>query len=188
MSTAQQDLERQIDAPTAVGIARERIYLDNKSGATVARPGMRAVLGFARRGDVIVVHTLDRLGRTMRNTLHVIHELTERGVGVCNLADPIKADSADPAGAMGQLAVVLLALFAQMEQTYTSERAAHARAVAARPAGGPPEPAGPGGAGVRGAPARHRGLDGPDRGQDRDDPQQPVPVPAGSPTAAADRR
>jgi len=32
MSTAQQDLERQIEALTAVGIAGERIYLDNKSG------------------------------------------------------------------------------------------------------------------------------------------------------------
>ena len=31
---------------------------------------------------------------------------------------------------MGQLAVVLLAMFAQMERTYTAERAAHARAVA----------------------------------------------------------
>ena len=70
-STAKQDLERQIDALTAVGIARERIYLDNKSGARVDRPGLRAVLGFARRGDVIVVHTLDRLGRTVRDTLHL---------------------------------------------------------------------------------------------------------------------
>jgi len=52
-------------------------------------------------------------------------------VGVRNLADPIKVDSADPADVMGQLAVVLLALFAQMERTYTCERAAHARAVAA---------------------------------------------------------
>jgi len=77
---------------------------------------------------VIVVHTLDRLGRTVRDTLNLIHELTERGVGVRNLADPIKVDPADP---MGQLAVALLALFAQMERTYTSERAAHARAVAA---------------------------------------------------------
>ncbi len=62
VSTAKQDLERQIDALTAVGIALERIYLDNKSGATVDRPGWRAVLEFARRGDEIVVHTLDRLG------------------------------------------------------------------------------------------------------------------------------
>jgi len=130
-STAQQDLERQIEALTAVGIALERIYLDKKSGAAVDRPGLRAVLGFARRGDVIVVHTLDRLGRTVRDTLTLIRELTERGVGVRNLADPIKVDSADPADPMGQLAVVLLALFAQIEQTYTCERAAHARAVAA---------------------------------------------------------
>ena len=115
VSTAKQDLERQIEALTAVGIARERIYLDNKSGAAVDRPGLRAVLGFARRGDVIVVHTLDRLGRTVRDTLHLIHELTERGVGVRNLADPIKVDSADPADPMAQLAVVLLTLFAQME-------------------------------------------------------------------------
>jgi len=131
MSTARQDLERQIEALTAVGIAPERIYLDNKSGATVDRPGRRAVLDFARRGDVIVVHTLDRLGRTVRDTLNLIHELTERGVGVRNLADPIKVDSADPADAMGHLPVVLLALFAKMERTYTCERAAHARAVAA---------------------------------------------------------
>jgi DNA invertase Pin-like site-specific DNA recombinase len=74
------------------------------------------------------------LGRTVCDTLNLIHELTERGVGVRNLADPIKVDSvdsADPADAMGQLAVVLLALFAQMERTFTCERAAHARAVAA---------------------------------------------------------
>jgi len=80
-STAKQDLERQIDALTVVGIAPERIYLDKKSGATADRPGLRAVLGLAQRGDVIVVHTLDRLGRTVRDTLNLIHELTERGWG-----------------------------------------------------------------------------------------------------------
>ncbi len=63
-----------------------------------------------------------------------------------NLADPIKVDSADPADPMGQLAVLLLALFAQMERSYTCEWAAHARAVAAahgRQVGRPslPEPA-----------------------------------------------
>jgi len=56
--------------------------------------------------------------------------LSERGVGVRYLADPIRVDSSDPAVPMVQLAVVLLALFGQMEGTYTLERAAPARAPA----------------------------------------------------------
>ncbi len=115
VSTAKQDLERQVDALHQAGIAPERIYLDKKSGATTDRPGLKAALAYARDGDVIVVHTLDRLGRTVRDTLNLIHELAERGVGVRNLADPIKVDSSNPADPMAQLAVVLLALFAQMD-------------------------------------------------------------------------
>ena len=131
VSTAKQDLDRQIDALRQVGIAAERIYVDKKSGATTERPGLTAALAYARKGDVIVVHTLDRLGRTVRDTLNLIHDLAERGVGVRNLADPIKVDSTNPNDPMAQLAVVLLALFGQMERTYTLERAAHARSVAA---------------------------------------------------------
>ena len=132
VSTVKQDLDRQLDALAKAGIPPERIYMDKKSGAgaTATRPGLQAALGYARTGDVIVVHTLDRLGRTVRDTLNLIHELAERGVGVRNLADPIKVDSSNPGDPMAQLAVVLLALFGQMERTYTLERAAHARAVA----------------------------------------------------------
>lgn len=130
VSTVKQDLDRQIQALIEDGVDRERIYVDRKSGATVDRPGLREVLAYARDGDVIVVHTLDRLGRTVRDTLNLIHDLAERGVGVRNIADPIKVDSGNPSDPMAQLAVVLLALFAQMERTYTLERAAHARAVA----------------------------------------------------------
>lgn len=43
-------------------------------------------------GNVIVVHTLDRLGRTVRDTLNLIHERAERGVGGRNLADPSRPD------------------------------------------------------------------------------------------------
>jgi len=130
VSTVKQDLDRQIEALTAAGVARERIFLDKKSGATVDRPGLRKVIEYARDGDVIVVHTLDRLGRTVRDTLNLIHELGERGIGIRNLADPITVDSSNPNDPMAQLAVVLLALFGQMERTYAIERAAHARAVA----------------------------------------------------------
>lgn len=130
VSTGKQDLDRQVDALQAAGIPAERIYLDKRSGATTDRPGLAALLGYARDGDMIVVHTLDRLGRTVRDTLNLIHDLAERGVGLRTLADPIRVDSSDPADPMAQLAVVLLALFGQMERTYAIERAAHARAVA----------------------------------------------------------
>ena len=130
VSTSKQDLTRQIDALTKAGIDQANIYVDKKSGATTERPGLQALLNYAREGDVIVVHTLDRLGRTVRDTLNLIHDLHQRGIGFRNLADPIRIDSTNPDDPMGQLAVVLLALFGQMERTYAVERAAHARTVA----------------------------------------------------------
>jgi DNA invertase Pin-like site-specific DNA recombinase len=130
VSTTKQDLDRQLDAMNKQGIPPERIFVDKRSGSTTDRPGLRALLDYARAGDVIVIHTLDRLGRTVRDTLNLIHELRERGIGVRNLADPIRIDSTADDDPMAQLAVVLLALFAQMERTYAIERAAHARSVA----------------------------------------------------------
>lgn len=130
VSTAKQDLDRQIDALRQEGIAGKYIYVDKKSGSTTNRPGLQKALDQAREGDVIVVHTLDRLGRTVRDTLNLIHDLQEREVGVRTLADPIKVDSSNPDDPMAQLSVVILSLFGQMERTYAIERAAHARAVA----------------------------------------------------------
>jgi DNA invertase Pin-like site-specific DNA recombinase len=80
-------------------------------------PGLHEELDHAREGDLIVVHTLERLGRTVRDTLNLIHDLAGRGVGVRNLADPIRVDSANPEDPMSQVAVVMLALFGQMERT-----------------------------------------------------------------------
>jgi DNA invertase Pin-like site-specific DNA recombinase len=48
-------------------------------------------MGYAHDGDVIVVHTPDRLGRTVRDTLNLIHDLTARRVGIRNLANPSKS-------------------------------------------------------------------------------------------------
>ena len=132
MSTAERDLQRQIEALTAAGVGVDRIFVDTKVGVSVDRPGWRAVRELAGPGDVVVVHTLDRLARTTRDTLGLVQELTGRGVGLRSLADPVTVDSADPAAPMGQLMVAVLVLLAQMERTYIAERAAHARAVASR--------------------------------------------------------
>jgi DNA invertase Pin-like site-specific DNA recombinase len=128
VSATRQSLERQLDALTAVGIPGERIYADKKTGATVDRPGLAALLKYARAGDTIVVHTLDRLGRNLREVLNLVHDLAEKNIGVRSLADPLPISTAD--AGMGRIAFLLLALFAEMERTFTAERAAHARAVA----------------------------------------------------------
>ncbi|SIM34520.1 site-specific recombinase PinR [Mycobacteroides abscessus subsp. abscessus] len=60
VSTAKQDLDRQIDALRQEGIASKYIYVDKKSGSTTNRPGLHKALDQAREGDIIVVHTLDR--------------------------------------------------------------------------------------------------------------------------------
>ena len=65
---------------TAAGI--ETIFSDKKSGATTGA-GLQDALRHARAGDGLVVHTLDRLGRTVRDTMNLVHDLKERGVGVC---------------------------------------------------------------------------------------------------------
>lgn len=131
VSTAKQDLDRQIDALLEQGIERRYIFVDKKSGSTTARPGLTRALEVARDGDVIVVHTLDRIGRSVRDTLNLIHDLDQHGIGIRNLADPMRIDSSTPDDPMAQLAVVMLSLFGQMERTYAIERSAHARAVAA---------------------------------------------------------
>ncbi|MCA1694387.1 MAG: recombinase family protein [Actinobacteria bacterium] len=128
VSTSRQSLERQLDALTGAGIPKQRIYSDKKTGASVDRPGLTSLLGYAREGDMIVVHTLDRLGRNLREVLNLVHQLSGQGIGVRSLADPLPINTADEG--MGRLAFLLLALFAEMERTYTAERAAHARAMA----------------------------------------------------------
>lgn len=128
VSTTKQSLDRQLDALGKHGIPDDRMYVDKKTGTTTEREGLSQLLRYARDGDTIVVYTLDRLGRNLREVLNLVHDLAERNVGVRSLADPLPINTA--AGGMGRIAFLLLALFAEMERTFAAERAAHARAVA----------------------------------------------------------
>ena len=128
VSTTKQHLDRQIDALEKAGVPTDRIYVDKKTGSTVERDGLKALLKFARAGDTIVVYTLDRLGRNLREVLNLVHDLNDRGVRVRSLADPMPIDT--NATGMGRIAYLLLVMIAEMERIFTAERAAHARAVA----------------------------------------------------------
>lgn len=136
VSTTAQDLTRQIAELETLGIPTERIYVDKKTGANAAREGLAAALDYAREGDTIVVVTLDRLARNMRDTLNLIHQLTERRIGIRSLKDPIPVDTTSD-DLMAKMSVLMLALLAEMERVWNRERVAHARAKAGRSPGRP---------------------------------------------------
>jgi len=105
-STIRQDLGRQVGALTGTGIGSGigsvHIYAAKKSGATAARPGLKAWPGYARGGDVIVVGSLDRLGRTVREVLDLIRDLRERAIGVpAGLPWSPNPSSSAPSGCAG---------------------------------------------------------------------------------------
>ncbi|MFE3447077.1 recombinase family protein [Nocardia sp. NPDC059180] len=87
--SVKQSLERQLAALAGAGVPESRVYIDRKTGATVDRPGLAELLAYAREDDTIVVHTLDRVGRNLREVLNLVHELSDRGIGVRSLADPL---------------------------------------------------------------------------------------------------
>ena len=98
-----------------VGIPKQRIYTTTRPGASVDRRGLTSLLGYAREGDTIVVHTLDRLGRNLGEVLNLVHQLSGQVIGVRSLADPLPINTAEEG--MGRIAFLLLALFAEMERT-----------------------------------------------------------------------
>lgn len=110
------------------GVPDERVFVDKATGAHTQRPGLQALLAYARPGDVVLVYTLDRLGRSLRDTLNLVHELRERGIGLRTLADPIAIDTTDD-GPTATMALLILGLFSEIERVYNRERVAHARAV-----------------------------------------------------------
>ena len=71
-----QPLDLQRDALLAAGVEPGHLYEDRASGKRDDRPGLAACLKALRRGDVLVVWKLDRLGRDPRHLVNLVHELT----------------------------------------------------------------------------------------------------------------
>ena len=112
------DLQR--DALLAAGIDPEQIYEDQASGKQDDRPQLAACLNALRSGDTLIVWKLDRLGRDLRHLVNVVHDLTDRGVGLKVLTG--QGAAIDTTTASGKLVFGIFAALAEFERELISER------------------------------------------------------------------
>src|SRR3990167_7322949 len=115
VSTKEQNLDKQVIALKEAGC--EKIYDEVVCGAKADRPILNNLIKQLRDGDVIVVWKLDRLGRSLKHLVELMHILMQRNIGLCSLNDPI--DTTTP---QGWLIFNIFASLAEFERDIIKER------------------------------------------------------------------
>ena len=115
VSTADQNLDRQRDALTKHGI--DKLFCEKMSGTKKNRPELDLMLGTIQEGDTIVIESLSRLGRSVKNLAELMELLNEKGVRLVSLKETI-----DTTSSTGRLLFTILSSLAQFERDVLVER------------------------------------------------------------------
>jgi len=116
VSSILQNTERQLDSITV-----DIMFEDKLSGKDTNRPELQAMLTHARKGDTVVVHSLDRLGRNIDDLREIVKSLVAKGVTVKFDKEGLTFSS-DSNNIFAELMLNMLASFAQFERELSKER------------------------------------------------------------------
>ena len=138
VSSRDQNLNRQFDALIAYGVESANIYADRASGKDFDRPQYRDLLRVLRNGDVLVVLSIDRLGRNYSEILEEWRLITkERGTAIVVLDMPLLDTRAKDGEApdvtstlIADIVLQLLSYVAQVERENIHQRQAEGIAAA----------------------------------------------------------
>jgi DNA invertase Pin-like site-specific DNA recombinase len=118
VSTTGQELDAQLTVLTAAGVKSDRVFTDKLSGAAnTSRPGLAAMLDYAREGDTVVVTAIDRLGRSVAEVTRTIADLGQRRILLRTLREGI--DTGTPTG---RAVAAIMATLAELELELGRER------------------------------------------------------------------
>ena len=124
VSTEGQSFDRQ-DANSA-----DKVFEEKLSGASAkARPALQAMMDYAREGDTVRVHSIDRLARDLRDLQNIISTLNDKGVTVVFTSENLTF-SADGADAFAKLQLQMMGAFAEFERNIIKRRQAEGIAKA----------------------------------------------------------
>ena len=108
VSSADQNIDRQLDGENLTVT-----FVDKASGKNADRPQLQALLaGNWPRGSVVVVHSMDRLARSLSDLLRIVEQLTSRGIAV-HFVKEAKIFKGDGSDAMDKLMLSMLGAFAE---------------------------------------------------------------------------
>lgn len=115
VSTYEQNTERQLE-----GVTLDKLFSDRASGKDANRPALTALLDFAREGDSVIVHSMDRLARNLDDLRRLVQELTAKGVRVEFVREGLTFTGED--SPMAQLLLSVMGAFAEFERALLRER------------------------------------------------------------------
>jgi DNA invertase Pin-like site-specific DNA recombinase len=121
VSTQDQDLSAQLDALKKAGCTQ--VYREKISGVRADRPQLARMVATLKRGDLVIVTRLDRLGRSVRELLNLLAEYDKLGVGFRSLGDPW----CDTTTAHGRLMLTVLGGLAEFERELIKARTSEGR-------------------------------------------------------------
>ena len=121
VSTQDQQLTGQLAALKAAGAAT--IYREKVSGVRADRPQLAKLMAGLKPDDVVVVTKLDRLGRSTRELLDLIDQISKAGASFRSLGDPLW----DTGSSQGRLLSTMLAAIAEFERELIRERTGEGR-------------------------------------------------------------
>lgn len=124
VSTTGQNTERQL-----ADITLDKIFEEKVSGASKDRPQLKAMIDYVRSGDVVYVHSIDRLGRSLIDLKDIVNKLKAKGVSVVFVKNSLEFN-ADASNPTHELMFNILASFAQFEREMIKERQAEGIAKA----------------------------------------------------------
>jgi DNA invertase Pin-like site-specific DNA recombinase len=115
VSTLDQNTDRQLDQ-----VAVDRVFTDRASGRDAGRPQLQALLAYARDGDTVVVHSMDRLARNVDDLRRLVQEQTRRGVRVQFIKENLTFTGDD--SPLADLMLSVLGAVGQFERDLIRER------------------------------------------------------------------
>ena len=123
VSSAGQNDARQLD-----GIQLDKTFTDKASGKDTQRPQLQALLEFVREGDTVLVHSMDRLARSLKDLEAIVTGLTGRGVAVLFVSQNMTFTGDD--SPMNTLMLQMLGAVSQFERSLILERQREGIAIA----------------------------------------------------------